>query len=501
MFPPRGGYKFRGRGMMRPRMNFDPHIVEHNQFQNINRHERGSISVIRGHSFEQVADRTEARQAVVPFRINTHLPPSISTDTDSTLRSSGSYVSKPDMDSSQESDIKTSMSLTPPPSTMGTSVSTTAVVDPVTPQGIPPAYYPPPQAWPYGAQMHYPLPLGSYGGIVQPLPLPFAAAPQGIDPSGASIQWNHMYRATVPFAPYPYMVVPQTEAARSATTNPQSTNPVKNQPPLHATGFIQGEHGTLIPVYQPDALDEYMNGSTTGHVGGGSASAPVSTQQTGGIFSAPVWPGYAAPPMITYPLQPTTTAGVTNSTPQNCQQQGGNHQSQNSNQAHAQGFVNAYVQPGPVPTTHNVHGTQQGTVAFGQLPQYSQPNSSANLTNGPNIRSNHHHSHMGQHASNMSHERQNNYVNKHPPRRDPNFNNQHGRMHNSVHGPQSPAGARPSSRMGSSHRHQHSNGGTSPFSQRQYHQRQAASPLQLNYNKQIVDGGPAQHQWVANFQH
>ena len=126
------------------------------------------------------------------------------------------------------------------------------------------------------------------------------------------------------------MVVPQTEAARSATTNPQSTNPVKNQPPLHATGFIQGEHGTLIPVYQPDALDEYMNGSTTGHVGGGSASAPVSTQQTGGIFSAPVWPGYAAPPMITYPLQPTTTAGVTNSTPQNCQQQGGNHQSQGS---------------------------------------------------------------------------------------------------------------------------------------------------------------------------
>ncbi len=31
------------------------------------------------------------------------------------------------------------------------------------------------------------------------------------------------------------------------------------QPPLRPTGFIQGEHGTLIPVYQPEALDQYMS--------------------------------------------------------------------------------------------------------------------------------------------------------------------------------------------------------------------------------------------------
>ena len=30
------------------------------------------------------------------------------------------------------------------------------------------------------------------------------------------------------------------------------------QPPLRATGFIQNEHGTLIPVYQREALDQYM---------------------------------------------------------------------------------------------------------------------------------------------------------------------------------------------------------------------------------------------------
>ena len=41
----------------------------------------------------------------------------------------------------------------------------------------------------------------------------------------------------------------------------QASAPGKGQPPLHATGFIQGEQGTLIPVYQPDALNEYMNGS------------------------------------------------------------------------------------------------------------------------------------------------------------------------------------------------------------------------------------------------
>lgn len=30
--------------------------------------------------------------------------------------------------------------------------------------------------------------------------------------------------------------------------------------PLMPTGFIQGEHGALIPLYQPDALDRYMSG-------------------------------------------------------------------------------------------------------------------------------------------------------------------------------------------------------------------------------------------------
>jgi hypothetical protein len=39
---------------------------------------------------------------------------------------------------------------------------------------------------------------------------------------------------------------------------------MSTQAPLIPTGFIQNEQGTLIPVYQPEALDQYMAGSGAG---------------------------------------------------------------------------------------------------------------------------------------------------------------------------------------------------------------------------------------------
>ncbi|KAF9481659.1 hypothetical protein BDN70DRAFT_510802 [Pholiota conissans] len=48
---------------------------------------------------------------------------------------------------------------------------------------------------------------------------------------------------------------------------------MSNQAPLIPTGFIQNEQGTLIPVYQPEALDQYMAGSAA------ATSTPVTTNQ------------------------------------------------------------------------------------------------------------------------------------------------------------------------------------------------------------------------------
>ena len=48
---------------------------------------------------------------------------------------------------------------------------------------------------------------------------------------------------------------PDAVADPTQPLNPQAQGA---QPPLRATGFIQNEHGALIPVYQRDALHQYM---------------------------------------------------------------------------------------------------------------------------------------------------------------------------------------------------------------------------------------------------
>lgn len=46
-----------------------------------------------------------------------------------------------------------------------------------------------------------------------------------------------------------------------AYSQPQQQQP-NGQAPLAPTGFIQGEQGALIPLYQPEALDQYMTSGT-----------------------------------------------------------------------------------------------------------------------------------------------------------------------------------------------------------------------------------------------
>lgn len=88
----------------------------------------------------------------------------------------------------------------------------------------------------------------------------------------------------IPYMPYP------TGPATSEQTGPHASQAAV-QPPLRATGFIQGEHGMLIPVYQPEALNQYM--SNAEHP---QSPAPVVPTATPPVS---VWPQY--PPIHMYP--------------------------------------------------------------------------------------------------------------------------------------------------------------------------------------------------------
>ena len=56
----------------------------------------------------------------------------------------------------------------------------------------------------------------------------------------------------------PYSTQQPTQPPSAANMDSQHLN---SRAPLAPTGFIQNEHGTLIAVYQPEALDRYMASS------------------------------------------------------------------------------------------------------------------------------------------------------------------------------------------------------------------------------------------------
>lgn len=62
----------------------------------------------------------------------------------------------------------------------------------------------------------------------------------------------------IPWMPYPPAPPSYNNRSQTHVANP-SHGQSDHQPPLQPTGFIQGQHGMLIPVYQPDALQQYMS--------------------------------------------------------------------------------------------------------------------------------------------------------------------------------------------------------------------------------------------------
>jgi hypothetical protein len=152
-----------------------------------------------------------------------------------------------------------------------------------------------------------------------PYPVPFyAPAPwmAGYPPPYAyPVQYVPGYPT---FAPAPsYMphtngpVAPGTYAMMPLPTDPALGQQRPAQPPLQPTGFIQGDQGTLIPVYPTEALERYM--SDTRHSSTGATTSPPLPTDVPIPVPAVAAPQFPQPPQVpaySYPVQHSVGWGM-----------------------------------------------------------------------------------------------------------------------------------------------------------------------------------------------
>ncbi|KAF8221675.1 hypothetical protein L208DRAFT_659669 [Tricholoma matsutake] len=153
-----------------------------------------------------------------------------------------------------------SAALTPPPSSFSSSTSTT-IPPPALSYPIGSGYYvPPPWLHPYAQQMPYPMPYFPFPGYPvagQPVSQVFTSLP-ATDTTGSTTAVQNPWPSAGMYGSYiPY---PPQQATQPASTANVESQHLDSRAPLAPTGFIQNEHGTLIAVYQPEALDRYMAG-------------------------------------------------------------------------------------------------------------------------------------------------------------------------------------------------------------------------------------------------
>ncbi|KAF9454072.1 hypothetical protein P691DRAFT_770793 [Macrolepiota fuliginosa MF-IS2] len=174
---------------------------------------------------------------------------------------------------------------------------------PLAASGMPyqlPGYYPMSWVPPCAQPGHYQMPYyGPYPGY--PLPTapiqPYSTTPPGSDINGTTAG-GHPWPGTMyhPYAPYfgpsPRLTVGQVPPASNQASQ-SSQGP--SRAPLVPSGFIHNDQGTLIAVYPPEALDQYMAGQNAGFNGGSNPS--ISTQSisaTGAWSSGQTLPGSAS---------------------------------------------------------------------------------------------------------------------------------------------------------------------------------------------------------------
>ncbi|OBZ79169.1 hypothetical protein A0H81_01429 [Grifola frondosa] len=168
-----------------------------------------------------------------------------------------------------------------PSNPVGPSVSVTG---PIAPYSMINVGYFPPQPWIHAYPTAYPyavpfVPGYGYPGYPMPgmhhTPHAFNGSQIGISPAGGTNTWASASSIQKPAAPF--------AANDSFTANEETPSPgpqqSDTQPPLRPTGFIQGEHGTLIPVYHPEALGQYMANAHPGQAPQSQLPPPVHQSQ------------------------------------------------------------------------------------------------------------------------------------------------------------------------------------------------------------------------------
>lgn len=204
-----------------------------------------------------------------------------------------------------------------------------SLVAPVLPYPVPPGYYPMP--WiPLAQAGHYQMSYyGPYTAYPPGLPIPPhpTTPPDTNGPTTGTIPWpNVMYTVSFlcsisslpleylqPYAPYfgpprPAMDQqgPQPAPGPQFTQSPQA--------PLAPSGFIQNDQGTLIAVYSPDALDQYMSGQGNGSNGGSNSSTLMQS-----FNSSSVWPPMQAVngpvPTLSVPSQTSSNPHIVHPVP------------------------------------------------------------------------------------------------------------------------------------------------------------------------------------------
>ncbi|KAI1788804.1 hypothetical protein LXA43DRAFT_1024073 [Ganoderma leucocontextum] len=182
----------------------------------------------------------------------------------------------------------TTASSTPPPSSASVSTSVSSL--PVAPYPMNMGYFTPqPWAQPYAPPYPYAVPVVpgyGYAGYpypsIHPLASTFFARETSLSPtaslSGAA--W------TSPAADRTYKDMTGCNTRPPGHVN---THQPMMQPPLRATGFIQNEHGTLIPVYQREALDQYMANAHGRQLAPSQSGTPPQPGPTFASAGATTW--------------------------------------------------------------------------------------------------------------------------------------------------------------------------------------------------------------------
>ncbi|KAI0361461.1 hypothetical protein OH77DRAFT_429923 [Trametes cingulata] len=238
---------------------------------------------------------------------------------DGALRRKGSHMSAHSSTSSLSSDTTKVPSIhyevpngpsngtsSSPATSAPSQASTTAPMPPPPPMNV--GYFiPPPWVQPYPPPYSYPVPVVAgyaHPGYAYPHVPPMQSAV--FAPEAATAMTSSGSRGSVASTASD----PAIKVANSDGRGQSSLTSV-TQPPLRATGFIQNEQGTLIPVYQREALDQYMANAhntqppppTTTSVAG---TVPAATNLA--LWPTPRYPVYAG----TYPVatNPVHHAGL-----------------------------------------------------------------------------------------------------------------------------------------------------------------------------------------------